>query len=92
MDKHVVVCNYSSIENKSVGQEVPCNKCNALVWLSDTSLQAVKENAGKSADECDLQILCIVCGIEFYKQNKDSIIPMSPTQDQLDELKDLIDG
>lgn len=86
-NKAVAICMKTAPGKKQFneGMEVPCNKCTHLVWLSDSTISAMKQNHPQLDPNKDLEVMCMECAMEAMRQLEDpKFVP--PTQTQLNEL------
>lgn len=87
--EHVIACTPTKLnhilgEPKVKGIEVPCVKCGDMVWLSDSSVIAVKEYSQETPT-----VMCIPCVAERIEADGGAVIS-PPSNEQIDEIKGLL--
>lgn len=70
-EQPVIVCAPSTGTTK--GKNVVC-KCGEIVWLSDSSLEALKP------DDPEPRIVCLPCFLKEFKDTTHKIQPLTETQ------------
>jgi DNA-directed RNA polymerase subunit RPC12/RpoP len=89
-DEIVLICGRTSeISPRTTGIAAICTRCQHEVWLSDTSISAVKKNY----PELDLiktppTVVCIECGLKDLDKKDAKISPL--TSEQRQEIIDKI--
>jgi hypothetical protein len=68
------------------GRVCECARCHKEAWLSDTSIDAVKE---KMPDN-PVQFICLNCFAPYMKEKKEELNFFSLTDAQKDEIKNSI--
>lgn len=91
-EQTMVICAKSTPEiiSMTLGQEVDCSDCGTKVYLSDSSLNSVKQNSGKGSDELGIKVVCLDCGIKHINNPNKVVNFIKPTNEQLNELKDIL--
>ena len=87
-DEIIAICSTENTGNTR-GMWVPCRgACRRTVWLSDSTINAMKESNPQINLEINPPIvLCIECGLPQLKKDGSAPILVPPTAEQLEELK-----
>lgn len=81
----LIICSKANVA-KTEGSESKCKKCSCTVWVSNTTLAAVKQNRPDLKDqEIKDQALCMECGLAEVAKTKD-INFVNPTEEQKKEI------
>lgn len=86
-DDIIVICGESKI---TLGIDVICIDCKKPLWMSDSSINSVKQNnPGMDLEKHPPTVLCMDCGTKRMEQNsnEERVIAL-PTPEQVKELKD----
>ncbi len=86
-DEIIAICNTAN-ENLTIGISVPCRKCGTAAWLSDSTIESIKEShPGVDIVENPPIVLCLTCGIEHMNNSANDPVIIPPSKKQLEELK-----
>lgn len=86
-DEIITIC---STENggKTIGIWAACRGCETSVWLSDSTITAIKTRHPKmDLVETPPTLLCLECGLSHMQKSKDPITIVPITDKQLAELR-----
>lgn len=84
-DEVIAICSKENLGN-TIGVWVSCRKCNADIWLSDSTSKSWKLNYPEiNMDEHPPMTLCIECGLKHMAEDMEEpqIFPL--TDEQIDE-------
>lgn len=85
----IAICSPENF-HATVGIEVVCLKCDIPVWLSDSTIESIKEgHPGVDLIKTPPVVLCIECGMEHIKNSGNTSF-FAPTEKQINEIVNAI--